>query len=186
MSNVAILATGRAAALRVEDYLGPAEVVEITDEGVRARLPGHGGAVVTATLALALPYAPVIGDLLLFIGKGEQFYAIGVLRGAGKTSLRLQGDVDLHAEGGALHLSADKGVVIQAPEVDIETGRLRTVASVVVEKCTSFYQRVSALLSVHAGQSHTVVDEASFSRSKSAAILTEETVTINGKQIHLG
>ena len=186
MSNVAKLVTGRAAALQVEDYLGPAEVVETTDEGVRARLPGRGGAVVSATLALALPYAPVVGDLLLFIGKGEDFYAIGVLRGAGKTSLRLQGDVDLHAEGGALHLSADKGVRIQAPEVDIETGRLRTVASSVVQKCTTLYQRVSALLSVHAGQSHTVVDEASFSRAKSAAILTEETVTINGKQIHLG
>jgi Protein of unknown function (DUF3540) len=184
MSNVAILATGRAAALRVEDYLGPAEVLETTDEGVRARL--RGGAVVSASLALALPYAPVIGDLLLLIGKGEEFYAIGILRGSGKTSLRLQGDVDLHAEGGALHLSADKGVRIEAPEVDIETGRLRTVATSVVQKCTSLYQRVSALLSVHAGQSHTVVDEASFSRSKSAAILTEETVTINGKQIHLG
>ena len=184
MSNVALLATGRAAALRVEDYLGPAEVLETTDEGVRARL--RGGAVVSASLALAVPYAPVVGDLLLFIGKGEEFYAIGVLRGAGKTSLRLQGDVDLHAEGGALNLSADKGVRIQAPEVDIETGRLRTVATSVVQKCTSLYQRVSALLSVHAGQSHSVVDEASFSRSKSAAILTEETVTINGKQIHLG
>ncbi len=184
MSNVAILATGRAAALRVEDYLGPAEVLETTDEGVRAQL--RGGAVVSASLALALPYAPVIGDLLLLIGKGEEFYAIGILRGAGKTSLRLQGDVDLHAEGGALHLSADKGVRIEAPEVDIETGRLRTVATSVVQKCTSLYQRVSALFSVHAGQSHSVVDEASFSRSKSAAILTEETVTINGKQIHLG
>jgi hypothetical protein len=184
MSSVAKLVTGRAAALQVQDYLGPAEVVETTDEGVRARL--RGGVVVSASLALALPYAPVVGDLLLFIGKGEEFYAIGVLRGAGKTSLRLQGDVDLHAEGGVLHLSADKGVRIQAPEVDIETGRLRTVASSVVQKCTTLYQRVSALLSVHAGQSHTVVDEASFSRAKSAAILTEETVTINGKQVHLG
>jgi hypothetical protein len=184
MSSVAKLVTGRAAALQVQDYLGPAEVVETTDEGVRARL--RGGVVVSASLALALPYAPVVGDLLLFIGKGEEFYAIGVLHGAGKTSLRLQGDVDLHAEGGVLHLSADKGVRIQAPEVDIETGRLRTVASSVVQKCTTLYQRVSALLSVHAGQSHTVVDEASFSRAKSAAILTEETVTINGKQVHLG
>ena len=186
MSNVAVLVTGRAAALHVQDYLGPAEVVETTDEGVRARIPGRGGEVVSATLALALPYAPVVGDLLLFIGKGEDYYAIGVLHGAGKTSLRLQGDVDLHAEGGALHLSADKGVRIQAPEVDIETGRLLMVASSIVHKCTTFYQRVSALLSVHAGQSHSVVDEASFSRAKSAAILTEETVTINGKQIHLG
>jgi hypothetical protein len=48
------------------------------------------------------------------------------------------------------------------------------------------YQRVTTLLSVHAKESHTAVDESSITKAKNAAILTEEAMSINGKQIHLG
>ena len=48
------------------------------------------------------------------------------------------------------------------------------------------YQRVTEMLSVHAGSSHTLVDGASHAQSTSATILTKETVTINGNEIHLG
>jgi len=47
-------------------------------------------------------------------------------------------------------------------------------------------RHVRDLLSLRAGKSHTVVDGSSFSQSKSATILTEEKVTINGKEIFLG
>ena len=40
--------------------------------------------------------------------------------------------------------------------------------------------------SVHAKESHTSVDESTFIKARNAAILTEETMSINGKQIHLG
>ena len=42
------------------------------------------------------------------------------------------------------------------------------------------------MLSVHAREVHTVVDETHLTKAKSASVLTEETMTINGKQIHLG
>jgi hypothetical protein len=169
---------------RLDDYLGPAEVTEVAPTAVTVVVPGSAPA--RAELAFALPYAPVVGDLLLVIAKGGAVYAIGVLRGAGKTSLSLQGDVDLHAEGGRLRLSGDQGVELRGPELDVHAGKLRMIADSVLQTFSSVSQRVKSLLHVHAGETHTVVDEGSFAQSKSAAILTEETVTINGKEIHLG
>jgi hypothetical protein len=42
------------------------------------------------------------------------------------------------------------------------------------------------MLSLHAGESHTIVDGQALQRSRSATILTEETVSVNGKQVRLG
>jgi hypothetical protein len=167
-----------------DDYLGPAEVVAVEAGAVTVELPG--GPAVEARLALALPYEPAIGDVLLVIGKGGAHYVIGVLHGAGRTALALHGDVALHAVDGTLSLTGDKGVEVRGPEIDVQTGKLRMVADAVVQKFASVWQRVSSVLSVHAGQTHTVVDGGTFAQSKSATILTEQTVTINGKEIYLG
>jgi len=166
-----------------DDYLGPAEVLAV-EAGV-VTVEGPAGPV-EARIALALPYEPVVGDVLLVIGKGGAHYVIGVLHGAGRTALELRGDVTLRAVDGKLCLAGDKGVSVQGPEVELETGKLRMVAEAVVQKFASVWQRVSSVLTVHAGQTHTVVDGATFAQSKSATILTEQNVTINGKEIHLG
>jgi Protein of unknown function (DUF3540) len=169
------------------DYLGPAEVIAVEPTAVTVELPDEQAmCAVRAELAFALPYAPVVGDLLLVIAKDDACYAIGVLRGSGKTSLSLQGDVDLHAEGGTLRLSGDRGIELRGPELDLHAGKLRMVADAVLQNFSSVCQRVKSLLHVHAGETHTLVDGGTFAQSKSAAILTEETVTINGKEIHLG
>ncbi len=172
------------AAPEIEDYLGPAEVTDVEPTAVTVELPGSGP--MRAELAFALPYAPVLGDLLLVIARGDACYAIGVLRGSGKTSLRLQGDVDLAAEGGKLRLSGEHGIELRGPELDLYAGKLRMVADAALQTFSSVCQRVKSLLHVHAGETHTLVDGGSFAQSKSAAILTEENVTINGKEIHLG
>jgi hypothetical protein len=166
------------------DYLGPATVVAA--EGNCATVALADGAVVPVEMAMALPYEPVAGDSLLVIGRGEHHYVIGVLHGTGRTVLTLPGDVDLHATGGALSLSGDKGVQIRGPELDVHVGKLQMVASAVVQTFTSIHQRVRELLSVQAGESHTLVEKTSFTKAKNATLLTEETVTVNGKQIHLG
>src|SRR6185369_11640613 len=106
--------------------------------------------------------------------------------GSGQTVLSFQGGVDLRAEGGAISLSSDRGVEVRAPEVAIDATRLRMACDSVVQRFTSVYQRVSALLSVRARQAETVIDETSLTRAKSASILTDETMSINGKQINLG
>jgi hypothetical protein len=165
-------------------YLGPAHVTAVHAHDVEVTL--DDGATARARLALAFPYAPAPGDELLVVGKDGDHYVIGVLRGTGRTALSFQGDVDVRAEGGALRLSGDLGVAIRGPELEIQAGKMRVMAGAVVQKFASLYQRVSAMLSVHAGQTHTVVDDSAITTAKSAAILTEETMTINGSEIHLG
>lgn len=184
MSNVRVLKSEHAAPAVAEDYLGPAVVVEADAAEIRARLPG--GAIVRAEPALAFPYRPVADDVVLIIGRGDRHYVIGVLRGSGRTTLAFEGDVDLHAIGGKLNLSGDAGVKVQGREMEILVGALRVVAGSMVQKLESAYQRVTGLLSVRAGESQTLVDGTATTKAKDGIILTEQKMTINGKQIYLG
>ena len=168
----------------VEEYLGPAEVTEVRPHQVVVSLPDGGTAV--AALAFSMPYAPVVGDVLLVIGRGPRHYAIGVVHGSGRTALSFQGDVDVHSINGKLRLSGDKGVEVRGPEVDVYTTALRMVARDVTQKFESVLQRVSSLLRVHAGETQTIVEGTSVTQAKRATILSEETVTINGREVHLG
>lgn len=165
------------------DYLGPAIVVEARGAEVTIDL---GGQRLAARLALATPYEPIEGDTLLVIGGPGGHYVIGVLDGAGRTVLSVPGDVDVHAVGGTLRLTGDKGVQVDGGAIEMRAGKLQVIAGAVVERFSTLYQRVSEMLSVRAGERHTVVDGASLEKAKSASILTEETVSINGKQVHLG
>lgn len=168
----------------VEEYLGPAEVVEVRPHEVVVSLPDGGTAV--AGLAFSMPYTPVARDVLLVIGKGGAHYAIGVIHGAGRTALAFQGDVELRSVNGKLSLTGDEGVELRGPEVDVYTTALRMVARDVTHRFESLCQRVGSLFRLHAGETQTIVDGAAVTQSKRAAILTEETVTINGREIHLG
>jgi hypothetical protein len=165
------------------DHLGPARVTAAAGDSADVELPG--GDVVRARLALAFPYRPAAGDTLLVIGRGDAHYVIGVLEGTGATDLSFPGDVAVRASG-ALHLSGGAGVQISGPEVGVDAGRVRLAADAMVQKLGSFYQRVSTLWSVRARDAETYVDGASLTRARTAAILTDETMSINGKQIHLG
>jgi hypothetical protein len=167
-----------------EPFLGPAVVTRV--DGDRVTVSIEPGSQVEVVLAFALPYSPEEADVLLVIGKRDAFYAIGVISGRGRTALALQGDVSLHAVGGTLELSGDQGLKLHAPAIDVQTDTLNTVARSVVGMCSTLFQRVTEMLRVHAGESHAVVEGGSFSQSKTASIQTEETVTINGKEIHLG
>ena len=184
MSNVAKLFIEQPGASNGELYLGPAHIVETGLRDVTIRL--ESGCHVSAQLALALPYIPAEDDVVLALGKGRRHYVVGVLHSSGQTSLSFRGDVRLKAVGGALELTADKGVRVRGSEVDIEARELRLTAESVVQKCWSMVQRVRHLLSVRAERIDTTVDEGTVTKAKRATILTEETVTINGKQIHLG
>lgn len=184
MSNVAIFRSERPEAQSACEYLGPAEVLSPGARHVEAELPS--GRRVRAAFALMFPYEAAVGDAVLVIGSPDGYYVIGVLHGTGRTVLELQGDVDLRAAGGSLRLSADEGVEISAPEVEVRTGRLHLLAEAATQTFASLRQRVRELWSVQAGTTHTVVEGAAFSQAKSATMLTEEKMTLNGKAIHLG
>ena len=166
------------------EYLGPAEVVEVRPHEVVVSLPG--GETAPAELAFAMPYTPAVDDVLLVIGRAGRHYAIGVLHGKGRTAIAFQGDVELRSVNGRLSLAGDNGVELRGPEVDVYTTALRMVARDVTHRFESLCQRVGSLLRVHAGESQTIVDGSSVTQAKRAAILTEETVTINGREVHLG
>lgn len=184
MSNVAVLKIERAALAAPQDYLGPAVVTAIGPADVEARLPA--GASVRAELALAFPYRAAVDDVVLVIGRGDAHYVIGVLRGSGEIALAFEGDVSLRAVRGRLRLAGDEGVEVQGRELEILVGAFKVVADSMVQKAASAYQRIRGVLSVRAGESQTIVDGTSMSKSKNGVLLTEEKMTINGKQIYLG
>src|SRR6185312_2445558 len=132
----------------VEEYLGPAEVLEARAHEVIVQIPG--GAAVRAELAFTLPYAPAVHDVLLVIGRGQRHYAIGVLHGSGRTDLAFQGDVELRSINGRLRLSGDRGIDIQSPEIDVRTSALRMIARDVMQRFESVSQRVTNLFRLHA------------------------------------
>ncbi len=173
----------RGPALHVDDYLGPATLVRVDGHDLHVEIAP--GASARADLALAFPYEPREGDVLLVIGRGMAFYVIGVLQGHGKSVFTLPGDTRLHVAG-ALDISAEKGVSVTGPSFEVHTNKLRLVAESAVETFTSALRRVRDLWTVQAGKSHLLVDDTAVTQAKSASIVTEEAVTINGREIHLG
>ena len=190
--------TGSLTKLRLNDvpagpapvYLGSA-VVAAPTTGDRVSVTVGRGEPRDARLALAFPYEPVKGDLLLVIGDPDHagpdgLYVIGVLKGQGTTSFAFPGDVSVHARDGKLSLSGDRGVDFRGPRLDFVTEHLSSVATHAVQKFGHLHQRVREMLSVHAGESHTIVEGASHTQAKKVALVAEETVSVNGRQILLG
>ncbi len=166
------------------DYLGPARVTGMSGTHVLVRR--EDGAEAPAEMALAFPYRPQVADVLLVIAKDHAHYVIGVLQGHGHTALHFHGDVELRAVGGRLDLAADRGIGIDSAQIDIIGDKVKVVASALTHKATNLYQRVRGLLSVHSADSQAVVTGQWTAQSQRAEILTKETVTINGKEVHLG
>lgn len=167
-------------------FLGPAVVLAVDGSVVDVDLgPREPVQRVCARLATAFPYRPCEGDVLLVIGKDGAHWVIGVIEGKGETNLSFEGAVALHAKG-ELKLKSDGVVRIEGPRVEVQADKLSTFAGAVVERFSSLVQRVHGALNVRAQKAHTIVDESSLLTAKNASILTEETMNINGRQIHLG
>lgn len=171
-----------AASERERRYLGPATVVDGDAKAVRVRVPG--GAVVVAELALALAYEPAPGDVVLVISEGDAHYGIGVLRGKGKLVLETDGDIAIKSKG-TIELAAPR-VNVTSTSTDIHSTKLSIVADSITQRVSSWVQRVHGLLSVHAKESHTLVEKSAVTQAKNASILTEDAVNINGKSVLLG
>jgi len=163
-------------------YLGPAEVVA---SGPTIELALADGSTVEATAALAFSYEPAKGDVVVAIGNERGFYVIGVVASQGPAALSVRGDLSVCASG-KLELRGEEGVAIEGRSMDVRVGKLRLLANAVTERFQTVRQHVAELLSVQAGQSHTVVDGAAYTRAESSTLLTEKNVTVNGKAIYLG
>ena len=182
MSSVAILPKLEVQSSRGRS-LGPAEVVSIAQGSLGVRL--GSGDVVSARIALAQAYDATVGDEVLVIGEAGDHYVIGVLLAKAPAVLAVPGDLEIRARG-ALRLTAAREVEISGRDLSMRASKLSLLADAVTESFTSLRQRVRDVLSVHAGESHTIVEGSSFAQSKSATIQTEKKVSINGREIFLG
>jgi hypothetical protein len=175
-----------AATAAVDEYLGPARVLAVIQAASRVALDGDVARTVDATHAFSLPFRPQVGDELLVLGRGGQWFAVGVLGGARPAALEFPGDVDVRAVGGTLTLASDRAVAITAPKITLRAGVLRTVARSVVEKAEQVHRWVRGLLALRAGEVRRTVDGLDATRCGDSTTLAKGTVKIDGDQLHLG
>lgn len=170
-------------ALIKDFYLGPARVREVV--GNRVQLEFHNE-LQWALLALAYPYRPSTGDVILAAGQNPNWYVIGVLQGAGKTKLMVFGDFELLAPRGRINLVAGKGVEIKSPKVKITTEKLELVGRTIIETFTEAMRWIKGKLQIHAGQVRTQVKDDYQVKAKRINEWAENDVKIDGNKIHLG
>ncbi len=164
-------------------YLGPARVLEAA--GRRVRLALHESEP-WATLALAYPYQPVPGDIVLTIGEYDAYWVIGIVQGAGATTFVAPGSIAFSAPCGTIDLSAGQGVRITAPEVEVKAGRLRLTARRAVERFGEACRWVRETFQLRAGRTRTVVREECTLHAGTLAERARGTVSIDGEKINLG
>lgn len=163
-----------------DTYLGAATVAEIDGDRVRIEVP-DGSA--WARLALAYPYRPEAGDVVLAIGQGE-YFIIGVLVGRGQTVLDVPGKLRLRAED--VEIVGTREIQLRSPSVTVKAGKLCTIARLAVEKLGDSYRWVRGVLRTRAGRARTEV--ASTYRVTADRIVERAVgdVKIDGRQIKLG
>lgn len=164
-------------------YLGPARVRCVAGNRVQLEFPDESP---WALLALAYPYQPVAGDIVLAAGQGENWYVIGILQGSGKTTLMVPADLELLAPRGRINLLAGKGVQIKSPEVEITAGKLELAARRVMEHFTEATRWVRDTWQVRAGRMRIQVEDDYRLKAGRINERADKDVKIDGEKIHLG
>jgi hypothetical protein len=176
-------------------YLGPASVLTQVDAIGRLDVLLSSGRQASARIALATPYRPVTGDEVLVIGNDlNEFYVIGVMRGAGPTTLTVPGDLVLEAPNGGITLSSAKGIDLRsrkvvetvAPRVVVRANRIDFFGKRLVQKFDNAYTWITELFQVKGRRIRSVADEGHMVKAGRMHIKTVENCSIDGKTIHLG
>lgn len=162
-------------------FLGPARVQAL--RGDRLDLLTEEGPV-TATLALAVPYDPAPGDVVLVIGEDEH-YVIGVLKSRNRTVLSVPGDLDIRATG-RVRIASDAAVELAAPRVTLRAEQLESIARTAYHRFTSSFSWIKGLLQTTAGRSRTVVEESATLQADRIVEKARKDVCIDGEKIRLG
>lgn len=164
-----------------ETYVGPATVVETGPDRLLVRGPGGTR---PARTALAVPYDPVAGDVVLVI-EGEETYVIGVLSGRGLTRIDAPGDLAIRA-GGAVTVLGGSAVSLNAPQVALKASRLEFAAERLFARFGDVYQWVRGALRTVAGRTRTVSQGTVSVRAQRIVETAEGDVRIDGRQVLLG
>ncbi|MHC5038625.1 MAG: DUF3540 domain-containing protein [Planctomycetota bacterium] len=137
-----------------------------------------------AVLALAIPYQPAVGDVVLVIGDDE-LYVIGVLSGRGISRLEVPGDLELSA-GGSVRIQGGRGVSLNAPDVAVKAHRLEMTAERLLGRFGRVYEWIRETLKTSAERIRTTVREGVSIRAGRIDAIADKDVKIDGRRIHLG
>jgi hypothetical protein len=170
-------------ALETQSYLGPASVLKA--EGKRFQLD-VGAHYCWAQSALAFPYVPAVGDIVLAIGRDDQWYVIGVLSGRGTTTLSVPGDLHVQAPRGTIEFSAARGIRMKSPTVKIMAESLELLAKSLFESVTSATRWVQETLQLRVGRLRTRVEHEYDLKAAKIKERADGDVRIDGQKIHLG
>jgi hypothetical protein len=164
-------------------YLGPAQVLKATGNRAQLEMPDE---LAWATVALASPYQLAVGDTVLAIGQGGAWYVIGVLRGTGKTTFMVPGDLDIRAPRGSIELTSAKGVRIKSPVVELLADKLEVLAKSVFERFEDATRWVKDAFQLRVGRLRTRVESTYDLKANRILERAEEDVKIDGRKIDLG
>ncbi len=164
-------------------FLGPARVLETAGARVLVAMPGRKA---WATPAMPYSYAAEVGDTLLVIGQDEMFYVIGVLEGAGTTTLRAAGDLDIAAPKGRIGLQAKHGVEVRTSTIRFVADKWDAVLGSVQQRCKELWSQVTGVARLRSKRREVRVEETDRVRAGRIVRQAQRDVQIDGEKIHLG
>jgi hypothetical protein len=162
--------------------LGPAIVLGAMDGVLLVDIDGE---LHRAQMALAYPYRPVPGDIVLILGQDDRMYVTGVLDGKGLTRLDFPGDVEVRAAG-KLRLEARQGVELDSDQITLRADRLLMMVTTVRQQMASLFQHVTGTLRTIAGRQRTSVEGHSTLHAKRIVRKAQDDVIVDGRTIKLG
>lgn len=178
--------------------LGPAIVREVNGATIIALMEGRE---IEAVNAMAFPYTPTPGDVVLAIGQGSsqserapgqcaalaaRHYVIGVLQAQGDMTMTFPASVNMRAPKGSFNFSSGEAIDMHAPEVKVTAGKWTLVARTLTEKVTNAMRWVANLSQLKAGRKRTLVEGKDYERSERKIMKAKKDVRVNGERIHLG
>ncbi|MCA9290058.1 MAG: DUF3540 domain-containing protein [Phycisphaerales bacterium] len=161
----------------------PGRVERVEDDRVLLDL---GDTRVWAVPAMAVGYDAVVGDDLLAIGGGDDWYVIGVVNGRGTVRVEAVGDVSIRSRTGSVEIGAPRDVRLQGGSLSFVGGSLAVVAGAVRETFRSVARIVSGGQDVRLGRSSLKVDESHTVQAERIVTVASREHRIDGETIHLG
>jgi hypothetical protein len=163
-------------------FLGPAVVRGVMD---RVLLVEIDGSLERAQLALAYPYCPAVGDVVLVLGQESTMYVFGVIEGRGLTRLDFPGNVELRAAG-HLRIEGGAGLELDSTRIAMRADRLDVAVRTVREHIVSLYRRVEGTIRTVAGREKTTIAKQSILHAGRIVHKASDDVIVDGRQIKLG
>jgi hypothetical protein len=163
--------------------LGPAIVREVNGASIVALMEGRE---IEAVNAMAFPYTPKPGDVVLAIGQPDKHYVIGVLQAQGDMTMTFPANVNLRAPKGHFNFSSGEAIEMHAPEVKVTAGKWTLLARTLTENVTDAMRWVANLSQLKAGRKRTLVEGKDYERAERKIVKAKKDVRLNGERIHLG